>query len=110
MKYEIRPFVMLDDIEGIYEFARENPSPVQFRVDTIRIGYPIVNYSVENHRDFPTLDGKPALSTAQLLLEINRRLNIECDKGNNYAPHEKTDYCIEVVTIKDNVADVSVGS
>ena len=39
MKYEIRPFVMLNDIEGIYEFADENPSPVPFSVDTIRIGY-----------------------------------------------------------------------
>ena len=57
MKYEIRPFVMLNDIEGIYEFADENPSPVPFSVDTIRIGYPIVDYGKESYHDFPTSDG-----------------------------------------------------
>ena len=51
MKYEIRPFVMLNDIEGIYEFADENPSPVPFSVDTIRIGYPIVDYGRESYEN-----------------------------------------------------------
>ena len=110
MKYEIRPFVMLNDIEGIYEFADENPSPVPFSVDTIRIGYPIVDYGKESYHDFPTSDGKPIEGTHLLLLEINALINKECDKGNNYAPHDKSDYCIEVITIEDNIANVSIGS
>ena len=104
MKYEIRPFVMLNDIDGMYEFADENISPEQIKVDTIRIGYP------ESYHDFPTSDGKPILSTIVLLLEINAIINKECDKGNNYAPHEKSDYCIEVIEIEDNIANVSIGS
>jgi hypothetical protein len=110
MKYEIRPFVMLNDIEGIYEFANEDPSPAPFSVDTIRIGYPIIDYVKESYHDFPTTDGKPVASTASLLLEINALINKECDKGNNYAPHCKEDYCIEVVRIEDNIADVEIGS
>lgn len=110
MKYEIRPFVMLNDIDGMYEFADENISPEQIKVDTIRIGYPIVDYGKESYHDFPTSDGKPCLSTIVLLLEINALINKECDKGNNYAPHDKRDYCIEIVKIEDNVAEVSVGS
>lgn len=110
MKYEIRPFVMLNDIDGMYEFADENISPEQIKVDTIRIGYPIVDYGKESYHDFPTSDGKPCLSTIVLLLEINALINKECDKGNNYAPHDKRDYCIEIVKIEDNVAEVFVGS
>ena len=110
MKYEIRPFVMLNDIDGIYEFADSNHSPVQFSVDTIRVGYPIVDYGKESYHDFPTSDGKPIQNTHVLLLEINSLINKECNKGNNYAPHEKDDYCIEIIRITDNIADVSIGS
>lgn len=110
MKYEIRPFVMLDDIRAMYEFASENPAPENIMVNTLRFGYPIVDYAIESTRDFPTIDGKPCLSTIVLLLEINRRLNIECDKGNNYAPHDKHDYCIEVIEIEDNIANILIGS
>ena len=110
MKYEIRPFVMLNDIEGIYKFADKNPSPVQINVDTIRIGYPIIDYCKESYQDFSTSDGKPCLSTIVLLLEINALINKECDKGNNYAPHDKSDYCIEVIKIEDNIANVFIGS
>jgi hypothetical protein len=110
MKYEIRPFVMLNDIDGMYEFADENISPEQIKVDTIRIGYPIVDYGKESYRDFSTSDGKPIEGTHLLLLVINAIINKECDKGNNYAPHEKSDYCIEVIEIEDNIANVSIGS
>ncbi len=101
---------MLDDIKGIYEFARENPSEQDFSVDTIRVGYPIIDYSQESYHDFPTLDGTPAISTAALLLEINSLISRECDNGHNYAPHCKDDYCIEVIRIEDNIAHVFVGS
>ena len=110
MKYEIRPFVMLNDIEGIYKFADKNPSPEPFSVDTIRIGYPIIDYMKDEYKDFSTLDGKPVNSTAALLLEINSLIDRECDKGNNYAPHVKEDYCIEVVKIEDNIAYAIIGS
>ena len=72
MKYEIRPFVMLNDIEGIYEFANDNPSPVPFSVDTIRIGYPIVDYGKESYHDFPTSDGKP-IEGEEKVLAMQRR-------------------------------------
>ena len=110
MKYEIRPFVMLNDIEGIYVFADENPSPVPFSVDTIRVGYPIIDYFKESYHDFPTSDGKPIEGTHLLLLEINNLIDRECNKGNNYAPHCKEDYCIEIVRIEDNIAHVEIGS
>lgn len=111
MKYEIKPFVMLNDIEGIYEFADENPIPAPFSVDTIRIGYPIVDYGKESYHDFPTSNGKPIEGNhLELLLEINTIINRECDKGNNYAPHCKEDYCIEVIEIENNIANVSIGS
>jgi hypothetical protein len=110
MKYEIRPFVMLNDIDGIYDFANENISPVQIKVDTIRIGYPIIDYIKESYHDFQTSDGKPCMSTIVLLLEINALINKECDNGHNYAPHDKSDYCIEVIKIEDNIANVFIGS
>ncbi len=110
MKYEIRPFVMLNDTEGIYEFADENTSSVPFSVDTIRIGYPIIDYVKESYHDFPTTDGKPVTSTVSLLLEINALINRECNAGHNYAPHVKEDYCIEIVRIEDNIANVEIGS
>ena len=110
MKREIRPFVMLNDIDGIYDFADGEVMDEQMSVNTIRIGYPIIDYCKESSHDFPTLEGKPCRSIVTLLLEINRRINIECDKGNNYAPHHKEDYCIEVIKIEDNIANVFVGS
>ena len=108
MKTELRPFVMLNDMEGICDYSDQNP--VQMSVDTIRIGYPIIDYCQEDYRDFPTSDGKPATGTLQLLKEINSLINRECDKGNNFAPHEKSDYCIEVIEIENNIANVLIGS
>ena len=110
MKQEIRPFVMLNDIDDIYAFAKNDPSTEEFSVDTIRIGYPIINYLKESYHDFPTTDGKPATSTVALLLEINSLINRECNAGHNYAPHNKEAYCIEVIKIEDNIASVFVGS
>ncbi len=110
MNTTIKPFVCLDDIEAFYDFARENPSSVDFSVDTIRVGYPIADWSLEEYKEFKTLDGKPAISTVALLLEINRAVTTELDKGNNYACHSKEDYCIEEIEIIDNIAIVSIGS
>ena len=110
MKYEIRPFVMLNDIEGIHEFANENPIPAPFYVDTIRLGYPVIDFSEGNHKDFHVLNNDPVRTLTGLLLEINRIINVECDNGHNYAPHDKSDYCIEVIKIEDNIANVSIGS
>ena len=110
MNTTIKPFVCLNDIEAFYDFARENPSPVDFSVDTIRVGYPIADWSREEYKEFKTLDGKPAISTVALLLEINRAVTIELDKGENYSPHCAEDYCIEIIDIVDNVATVEFGS
>lgn len=109
MKYRIEPFVMLNDIEELYDFANNNPSPMPFKVDTIRVGYPIVDYSKESHHDF-AIEGGPIEGTHLLLLEINSLISRECDRGNNYAPHDKSDYCIEIIEIEDNIANVFIGS
>ena len=110
MNTTIKPFVCLNDIEAFYDFARENPSPVDFSVDTIRVGYPVADCSREEYKEFKTHDGEPAISTVALLLEINRAVRIELDKGENYAPHCAEDYCIEIIDIVDNVATVYFGS
>ena len=110
MKQEIRPFIMLNDIDGIYEYAKSCPLVEDIEVDTIRIGYPIIDYSKEDYHDFPILDGKLCTCTVTLLLEVNSLINRECNAGHNYAPHHKEDYCIEVIKIQDNIANVFVGS
>ena len=110
MTQTIKPFVCLNDIEAIYDFARENPSPVDFSVDTIRVGYPVCDWSREEYKEFKTLDNKPAISTTALLLEINRAVTTELSKGNNFAPHDAEDYCIERIDILDNMATVQFGS
>ena len=69
-----------------------------------------IKLSNEEYKEFKTLDGKPAISTVALLLEINRAVTIELDKGENYAPHCAEDYCIEIIDIVDNVATVEFGS
>ena len=118
MKYETRPFIMLNDLEEMYEYSDENLTmlerghriPVPLCIDTIRLGYPVIDYSEGDHKDFPVLDNDPVRTLTGLLLEINRIINVECDNGHNYAPHDKSDYCIEVIKIEDNIANVFVGS
>ena len=116
MKYETRPFIMLNDLDEMYEYSDENLTmlergyriPVPLFIDTIRMGYPIIDYSEGDHKDFHVDD--PVRTLTGLLLEINRIINEECDNGHNYAPHDKSDYCIEVIQIEDNIANVFIGS
>ena len=108
MNTTIKPFVYLNDIKSFYDFARENP--VSIAVDTIRVGYPVADWSREEYKEFKTIDGKPVFSIADLLLEINRAVICELDKGENFAPHCADDYCIERITINDNVCIVDFGS
>lgn len=118
MKYETRPFIMLNDLEEMYEYSDENMTmlerghriPVPLYIDTIRLGYPVIDFSEGDHKDFPVLNNDPVRTLTGLLLEINRIINVECDNGHNYAPHDKSDYCIEVIKIEDNIADVFIGS
>ena len=118
MKYRIEPFIMLNDFDELLEYTSMELTmvekgyriPVPLYIDTIRMGYPVIDYSEGDHKDFPVLDNDPVRTLTGLLLEINRRINVECDNGHNYAPHDKSDYCIEVIEIEDNIANVFIGS
>ena len=116
MKYRIEPFIMLNDFDELLEYTSMELTmvekgyriPVPLYIDTIRMGYPVIDYSEGDHKDFRVDD--PVRTLTGLLLEINRIINVECDNGHNYAPHDKSDYCIEVIEIEDNIANVFIGS
>ena len=77
MKYETRPFIMLNDLEEMYDYSDENMTmlerghriPVPLYIDTIRLGYPVIDFSEGDHKDFPVLNNDPVRTLKGLLLQ-----------------------------------------
>ena len=111
MKTTIEPFIQLDDKDYMMNFSlgyHGHGAPT-FNIDTISIGYPVADWRRGEVRPFKVKNGTNA-SVGMIMLAAADIVKKECKKGNNYAPHIWSDYCIERITIRDNVATIEFGS
>jgi len=110
MKRTITPFICLNDFEYMDNFSKgwHHSSPELLHVEGVRIGYPITDWGQGGAKTF-AVDPK-YYTVGELMRTVNALVIDEINKGNNYAPHDAEDYCIECIEVMDNIANISFGS
>ena len=112
MTHTIKPFICLNDYEYMdnYSTGFHSHGAPKFNIKYIRVGYPIVDWTENTYKVFTAEDGQTEVTIGELLHRINDNVVAELNKGNNFAPHDAEDYCIERIDILDNMATVQFGS
>lgn len=108
MKTTIKPFIEIMDAEYMDNFSiGYHQHQPKLNIDEVRIGYPICQDFDAVRRYHPNFKD---VTVSKLMHYIRDIILMECAEGNNYAPHNPSDYCIEIIDIENGIATISIGS